>query len=278
MNRNGLMMRLGFAALISAGMCVAAAAQGTAPMKDDLFAGTEKFAAGATHVEEITMDPNSLDMVNGRNSTRAHTMVLNVVREYRYDKEGMYKTEDVDEFRKKLETGDWRCSVHVRDLKTNTGTDICGRVRTDGLIEQAIIESSPKSLTFIHTIRRPASKDDKGGPSGLVGMWPLDGMSPETQAELAVLSSETEARMLAMEPLMEARLSTIGPEIDARLAGLDGKIAPLLMHMDREMKIEIHPDVKIAPLAPLQPAAPSEKVAPVVPGQSVAPAAPAQPQ
>lgn len=125
----------------------------TAAVKDDLFAGTEKFAKGATDVQEITMDPNTLGMVEGKDSSKAHGMKLSVVRTYTYDKPGMYNMADVDEFRRKLEGGEWHCSVHIRSLKTGDSTDICSKSRTDGMNEQAIITVSPKSLTFIHSIR-----------------------------------------------------------------------------------------------------------------------------
>ena len=134
-------------------------AQSTQPLpKDDLFAGTEVFAKGASDITEITMDPDSLNLVGGNDEHRARSMVLNVVRTYTYDKPGMYNMADVEAIRNKLNSGDWHCSVHIRDLKNGTGSDVCGKRRTDGMKETAIIEVEPKQLTFIHTIRRA------GGP------------------------------------------------------------------------------------------------------------------
>lgn len=124
------------------------------PVQDDLFAGTEKFAKGASDVTEVNMDPSSLNMVNGPDAHRAHNMVLNVVKTYTYDKPGMYNPADLDEFRHRLDTGDWHCSVHTRDLKNGNSTDVCNRRRAPDMVENAIITASPKSLTFIHTIRK----------------------------------------------------------------------------------------------------------------------------
>lgn len=145
--------------------------------KDDLFAGTEVFAKGASDITEITMDPNSLDLVGGPDQHKAHNMVLNVVRTYTYDKPGMYNMSDVEAIRNKLNTGDWHCSVHVRDLKNGSGSDVCNKHRTDGMRETAIIEVEPKQLTFIHTIRRGG-----GGPgSSELGFFPmLPGVGPMT--------------------------------------------------------------------------------------------------
>jgi len=135
--------------------------------KDDLFAGTDIFAKNATGVQEITMDPDSLNMVGGAEGHRAHNMVLNVVRTYSYDKPGMYNMADVDTFRNKLTGGDWHCSVHIRDLKNGSSTDVCSKHRTDGMRENAIITVEPKSLTFIHTIRKT------GGPESEMGVFPM---------------------------------------------------------------------------------------------------------
>jgi hypothetical protein len=74
--------------------------------QDDLFAGTEKFATGASDVSEVTTEPDG------------KRKLLSVVRSYTYDQPGMYRIEDVEAYRAKLNTGDWHCSVHSHDLKT----------------------------------------------------------------------------------------------------------------------------------------------------------------
>jgi hypothetical protein len=172
------------------------AAQTSATVKDDLFTGTEMFAKGATDVTEVTMDPQTLGMVGGKDSAKAHRTVLNVVRTYSYDKPGMYKIEDVETFRNKLNTGDWHCSVHTRSLKTGESTDICNKQRTDDLDERAIITVSPKSLTFIHTIRKKGDYGSEVGDMPLSLMMGLHGLSsmamldPDSIAEMAMLKAQ----------------------------------------------------------------------------------------
>ena len=167
-------------------------AQSTQPLpKDDLFAGTEVFAKGASDITEITMDPDSLNLVGGNDEHRARSMVLNVVRTYTYDKPGMYNMADVEAIRNKLNSGDWHCSVHIRDLKNGTGSDVCGKRRTDGMKETAIIEVEPKQLTFIHTIRRaggPGSSEMGFFPMlpGLSGLPALAMMDPEAFADMQI--------------------------------------------------------------------------------------------
>jgi len=121
-------------------------------VKDDLFAGTEKFAKGASDVTELNLDPKMMGMVpvgKKGGSDLAHKMKFMVIHTYTYDKAGMYKAEDVDAYRKKLEDGTWSCSIHVRD-KSGT-TDICSRNSPDHEgSEMVILTAEPKELTFIH--------------------------------------------------------------------------------------------------------------------------------
>ena len=137
------------------------------------------------------MDPDTLNLVNGPDERRARNTVLKVVRTYTYDKPGMYNMADVDAIRNKLNTGDWHCSVHVRDLKNGSGTDVCGKRRTDGMRETAIIEVEAKSLTFIHTISKgsgPGSSELGYFPMlpGLSGLPALAMMDPEAFADMQI--------------------------------------------------------------------------------------------
>ena len=181
------------------------AAQTTPPVKDDLFAGTEKFAKGASDVTEVTMDPNSLDMVGGPDANRAHRMILNVVRTYSYDKPGMFNPADVEEYRHKLEGGDWHCSVHIRDLKNGDSTDVCSRHRAPDMVENAIITVSPKSLTFIHNIRKANGQGgglDMGGFPGMSMMLPGVPMALSFRIAQPVMAAEMMASTAALRAQM----------------------------------------------------------------------------
>jgi hypothetical protein len=227
-------------------------AQSSQPLaKDDLFAGTEVFAKGASDITEITMDPDSLNLVGGSDEHRAHNMVLNVVRTYQYDKPGMYNMADVDAIRNKLNTGDWHCSVHVRDLKNGTGSDVCGKHRTDGMRETAIIEVEPKQLTFIHTIRR-----GNGPGSSELGYFPmLPGLGPMTM--MAMTNPEALADMqiglhglplfLNAEPntlLWRYQLNAT-PFTGEQMKGLQGQFKTFKMHpIDPEQMQKLQDQMK----------------------------------
>jgi Domain of unknown function (DUF4252) len=120
--------------------------------KDDFFAGAEKFAQGATEATEINLDPSTMGLVgmnHGRDGEEARKMKAMSIHTYKYDKPGMYRMEDVDAYRKKLDGGNWHCAIHVR---TTTGsTDICSRTGSDKETnEMVILTAEPQKLTFIH--------------------------------------------------------------------------------------------------------------------------------
>ena len=186
------------------------------------------------------MDPNTLDMVGGRNSSRARHTLLSVVHTYTYDKPGMYNMADVDAYRNKINTGDWHCSVHVRELKSGESTDVCRHQRSDGLNESAIITVEPKSLTFIHTIRRPSTDGEKPGGAesllslppylGLDGGLPLSGSLAGVQADSAVMHAQEailRAQMAAVRPEMLADMAEVQAELAANKATLYADLAGL---------------------------------------------------
>lgn len=121
------------------------------PRTDELFAGSEKFAQGASESTEINLDPDTMGMVGSKNKNGdlAKKMKTMVIRSYKYDKPGMYKMEDIEVYRKKLEDGSWKCSVRVREK--NESTDICSRLAPDHETrEMVILTAEPREVTFIH--------------------------------------------------------------------------------------------------------------------------------
>lgn len=207
-------------------------------VKDDLFAGTEEFAKNASDVTEINMDPESLGMVGGQHANRAHSMVLNVVRTYSYDKPGMYDMAAVDKYRAKLNTGDWHCSVHTRDIKHGSSSDICNKRRTDGMRETAIITAEPRELTFIHTIRKESGD---GGSSQILGPMSLNlgPMIAMTDApELAALNAQ-------LARLNGAQVRLDGIDLDPeRMAELQARMAEAQARVAERMKEFDSPEFK----------------------------------
>jgi len=132
-----------------------------APVKDDLFAGFEKFAQGASAVTEINLDPTTMQILGanrGPNAELARKLSLVAIRSYSYDKPGIYRVEDVDAFRKKLEDGSWSCSVHVRNQ--NSSSDICSRSTGDHETNEMVILSiRPQKISLIHMSGKLSLRD-----------------------------------------------------------------------------------------------------------------------
>lgn len=147
----------------------AAEPAGAPQVKDDLFAGTEKFAQGAKDVTEVNMDKSMLGMVPKGAAGMASKMDYIVIHSYTYDKPGMYRMEDIDAFRKKLTDGSWNCFIHTRDK--DGSTDICSRSGDHGASNELVIMTTEaKELTFIHLSGRMSPGDlvkMGGGMSGV---------------------------------------------------------------------------------------------------------------
>lgn len=166
-------------------------AEGGQSTKDSLLAGTEKFAQGASKVTEINLDPSTMGMMGhrGRDADLAHKMTLITVHTYSYDKPGMYRKEDVEAFRKKLEDGSWNCYVHSRS--ESGSSDICARPGPDHETnEMVIVTTRAEKLTFIH----------------MAGKMSLNELSEMSEATNGIGPHEfMEAPMAPMPPMAPVR-------------------------------------------------------------------------
>jgi len=165
-----------------------------AQVKDDLFAGTEKFAQGAKDVTDVNLDKNMLGWVGknkdknkgeGSGADLARKMDFVVVHSYTYDKPGMYRMEDVEIFRKRLTDGSWNCFIHTRD-KDET-TDICSRGSENGESNELVVMTAePKELTFVHLKGHGLSLDDLSKTGMVTGGLHSRPPSPPTPPRPAV--------------------------------------------------------------------------------------------
>ena len=125
---------------------------GDPQVKDELFAGTEKFANGASDVTDVNLGPDMLAMVSGKHGGNlAHKLNFMVVRTYEYPKAGMYNPADLEVYRQRLKSGNWNCFIHTSESKSGESTDICNRALPNGQgNEMVIMTVEPRELTFIH--------------------------------------------------------------------------------------------------------------------------------
>ncbi len=135
-----------------------ARALGDPQVKDDLFAGADKFSHGATSSTEVNLDRKMLGMAakfggedkgDDKDSDLVKKLEFVIVRSYEYDKPGQYNMADVEEFQKRLDAGGWSHVVKVREAKEST--DVCVKVDADGQFsELVVIAAEPQELTFVH--------------------------------------------------------------------------------------------------------------------------------
>lgn len=145
------------------------------PQQDDVLAGVDKFAQGAKEANEVTLDKNMLGLAGGflskKDDPKAKDLMKKMdsvlVRNYEYAAPGGYKMEDVEQVRKRLESGGWTHIVKVRSA-TET-TDICVKTDTEGVMsDMVIINAEPLELNFIH-LRGHMSPGDLSEMSGSFG-------------------------------------------------------------------------------------------------------------
>ena len=174
----GLVVAVTLARSAAAGQMVEAAAPvPPAPgqtISDPLLAGTEQFAKGAKEANEINMDGKTLGMLGDKRegSDLPKKMDFVVVRNYTYEKPGMYRQEDVDAIVGRLRDGSWSCIVHTRSAKESA--DICMRQSADHETnEMVVVASEPKEVSFIHLKGRMSLADlqkmgsNVGGPGSM---------------------------------------------------------------------------------------------------------------
>jgi hypothetical protein len=156
------------------------------PVKDELLAGTEKFAQGATSVAEIDLDPTTMSMLgmrHGRDADFASKLNLMSVRSYSYDKPGMYSADDLEAFRKKLDDGSWTCPIRIRGQ--NGTSEICSRSSADHANNELVIFSAhPQKVSFIHVSGRMTLDELNEASHSAGGLAP--NISPEPHIHIRV--------------------------------------------------------------------------------------------
>jgi hypothetical protein len=200
--------------------------------KDELLAGTEKFAEGATDVTDVSLDRSMLGAIRGKDKDAANKLNFIVVHSYTYEKPGKYSMDDVEAYQKKLTRGDWNCFIHVRERKSGEATDICKRDIADDNHELVIITAEPKELTFVHLSgKMPLGDLQSLSQLGSLGMLmaippvppvpPVPGVPAAPAAPAAGSASPTKLQKQDL-PVSEAerewiRLISVAAEIQPRV-------------------------------------------------------------
>ena len=130
-------------------------------VKDELFAGADKFSHGAKSSTEVNLDRKMLAMAakfagsdsddkdNKDDAKLVNKLEFVIVRSYEYEKPGGYNMADVEEFQRRLESGGWSHLVKTRS--STDSADVCVKTDDNGAFsELVVISAEPTELTFVH--------------------------------------------------------------------------------------------------------------------------------
>jgi len=142
----------------------------------------KELAARASDVTEVTLGKNMLafasKFMNGKDQDEAATRQLITgldgiyVREYEFDKEGQYSTDEIEQLRKYFETSEWSPIVHERERKSGETTDVMVKLVNGESHGMFILSAEPKELTIV-LILGPIKMEDLGKLKGLSGLGSL---------------------------------------------------------------------------------------------------------
>jgi hypothetical protein len=167
-------------------LAATASAQTQAPPLPLPPAVEKELAARASDVTEVTLGKNMLafasKFMNGKDQDEAATRQLITgldgiyVREYEFDKEGQYSTDEIEQLRKYFETSEWSPIVHERERKSGETTDVMVKLVNGESHGMFILSAEPKELTIV-LILGPIKMEDLGKLKGLSGLGSLGDIS-----------------------------------------------------------------------------------------------------
>jgi uncharacterized protein DUF4252 len=140
----------------------------------------KELAAKASNVTEVTLGKNMLGFaakfMNGKDSDEAATRQLIegldgiYVREYEFDKEGDYSTDEIEKLRQYFETSEWTPIVREREKKGGESTDVMVKLVNGESHGMFILSAEPKELSIV-LILGPIRMDQLGklGALGSLG-------------------------------------------------------------------------------------------------------------
>ncbi|MGP8268839.1 MAG: DUF4252 domain-containing protein [Terracidiphilus sp.] len=130
----------------------------------------KELTARASSVDEVTLDKSMLafatNFMNGKDKDGATRQLVEgldgiYVRDYKFDKEGKFTAEQVEQLRKYFETNEWSPLARDRDTKTGKSSDVMVKLvngKSGGLF---ILDVEPKEISIV-LILGPIHMQDLG--------------------------------------------------------------------------------------------------------------------
>lgn len=152
----------------------------------------KELAAKASNVTEVTLGKNMLGFaakfMNDKDSDNAATRQLIegldgiYVRDYEFDKEGQYSTDDIDKLRQYFETGEWMPIVRERERKGES-TDVMVKMVNGESHGLFVLSAEPRELSIV-LILGPIRMDQLGVLRGLGGLGALGQVEKGAKAKM----------------------------------------------------------------------------------------------
>ena len=150
----------------------------------------KQLAARASDVTEVTLGKSMLafaaKIMNGKDEDDVATRRLIeglegiYVREYEFEKDGQFSSEDVEQLRKYFETGEWSPVVKDRERKRGESTDVMVKLENGESHGLFILSVEPRELTIV-LILGPIRMDDLGKLKGIGGLSVLGDVASDVK-------------------------------------------------------------------------------------------------
>ena len=150
----------------------------------------KQLALRASDVTEVTLGRSMLafaaKIMNGKDEDDVATRRLIeglegiYVREYEFDKDGQFSSQDVEQLRKYFETSAWSPIVKDRERKTGESTDVMVKLENGESHGIFILSVEPKELTIV-MILGPIHMDELGKLKGIGGLSVLGDVTSDVK-------------------------------------------------------------------------------------------------
>ena len=150
----------------------------------------KQLASRASDVTEVTLGKSMLafaaKIMNGKDEDDVATRRLIegldgiYVREYEFDKDGQFSSQDVEQLRNYFETSAWSPVVKDRERKTGESTDVMVKLENGESHGIFILSVEPRELTIV-LILGPIRMDELGKLKGIGGLSVLGDVTSDVK-------------------------------------------------------------------------------------------------
>ena len=152
----------------------------------------KELAAHAANVTEVTLGKGMLDFAakfmdnNDKDQVAVKQLIEGLdgiyVRDYEFDKEGQYSTDQLEQLRQSFGAPEWTPMVHVRESKGGESTDVLMKMVNGEPHGIFVLDAEAKELTIV-LILGPIRMDQLSELKGLSGLSKLGDIEKDKHAK-----------------------------------------------------------------------------------------------